>query len=412
MSQTTTTTTRSHAVFKAACDIIPLEMPVPDEQPVEALARPPVMGRGKGATLTDVDGNEYIDYCCADGALLLGHADERAVVAVNKAVSKGLGLGSPSEGEVRLVELLASRCPAIEMGRLFNTRLEAVTCAVLLAREHTGRRHIVEFKGSPSGTPNALVTQYNKLGAVANLFKSRADTIAAVLVEPVAVGAGVVPPAEGFLSGLRELCDAHGALLIYDESVIGLRFGASGQEGLFGVQPDLTVLGPVIGGGLPLTVCGGRREVMRTTLGAMLTAGMPGGASVNEVAIAAGIATLHAVGDDGFYKDLEARSAKLGDALNTASVDSAAPLRFTRVGSILGATLAATTGPTRSVSASKKKEHERQVTRRFYGAMLDEGILLARRPCGGMFVSAAHTDEHVDRTTAAARNVLGMIALM
>ncbi len=395
---------KSRAVCKAAASLVPAGLHTRHDLWAERGAGPPVIAKGKGATLTDVDGNDYIDYRCADGAMILGHADERVVVAVNKAVSKGCNLGSPSEMEVRLVELIASRYASIDMAQLFNSRVEAVGFAVRLARKHTNRRHIVEFEGSPQATAHSLTIPYNDLTAVGKLLADNAATTAAVLVEPVVTSYGLVPPAEGFLRELRALCDAHGALLIFDEGVVGLRLPAGGAAELFGVLPDLTILGPIVGGGLPLAACGGRREVMNNAAAAE-EHNLAGASSANVIAIAAGIATLQAIGEADFYEDLEARSARLDEGVNAAAAAAQVAVRHVGVAGIISAFF--TGGAVVEFAAAQKCDT--RLASRYFHALLDQGIFLTPSPWPTMFVSAAHSDQQIDRTIEAVHNAMRVI---
>ncbi|MHC4695715.1 MAG: aspartate aminotransferase family protein [Planctomycetota bacterium] len=412
-SQTARADAKSRAVRKAAASLIPAGLVAGDDLQPVGQATPPVIAKGKGATLTDVDGNDYIDYRCADGAAILGHADERVVVAVNKAASKGGDLGSPSEAEVRLVELLASRYASIDMAQLFSSPTEAGAYATQLARKHTDRRHIVGFEGGPQATAHSLTIPYNDLSAGENLFREHAETIAAVMVEPVATSYGLVPPAKGYLRGLRNLCDTHGALLIFDESVVGFRLVPGGAAELFGVVGDLTILGPIVGGGLPLAACGGRREVMkdaprlsRCTLGWGNDSQRHAGGLPNAIAIAAGTATLQAVGEAGFYEDLEAASSRLYEGLDDVAEATGVSVCHTRVGSILGVFFASDV-ITDFASAGRC---DTELASRYFHAMLDQGVFLTPSPWPTMYVSAAHTNEPIDRTIEAAHNALRAIA--
>jgi glutamate-1-semialdehyde 2,1-aminomutase len=367
----------------------------------------PVFAKGHGAILTDVDGNEYIDYIGGHGALILGHGDERVVAAISKAASKGCGFGVPSEAEIRLVELIVGRFPSIDMVQLAHTSADALNCAVAVARDYTGREVIATFEGYPfsGGEPSSSFTlPYSGIDATQRLFREHGSSIAAVVVEPVGVSTGLIPPADRFLNTLRTLCDAHGALLIFDEALSGLRVAPGGAAALCGVTPDLTVLGPMLGGGLPLGACAGSKEVMKHA-GAAGAAGHLGPASGNLIAMAAGIATLQAIGEPGFYQALEQKAARLEDGLRVAAQSTGVPTYHTRVASILGMFFSRE----RITQAASARRCDASRFARFHETLLDRGVLLPPSPFSCIFISAAHTDDEIDRTIEAARQALTVV---
>jgi glutamate-1-semialdehyde 2,1-aminomutase len=355
------------------------------------------------------------------------------VAAINKAAAKGCTFGAPTESETRLAELIISRVPSVEMVRFVNSGTEATMSAVRLARGFTGRDAIVKFEGcyhghvdallvqagsgaltfgapSSPGVPEGVVAQtfvlpYNDLAAAEKLFAAEGDKIAAVLVEPVAGNMGCVPPADGFLDGLRMLCADASALLVFDEVMTGFRVAAGGAQQRFGIEPDLTCMAKVLGGGLPLAAYGGRRDILEhvSPVGPVYQAGTLSG---NPLATAAGIATLEALAEDNVYEFLEAQSARLADGLTAAAREAGVPMSLNRVGSMLSPFF--TPGPVRDFAAATAADATRYA--RYFHAMLDRGVYLAPSAFECMFVSTAHTDEIIDRTVEAAAAALAEIA--
>lgn len=387
----------------------------------------PVFIRGaRGARLIAADGREYIDYIGAYGPAILGHAHPVVVDAVARAAADGTCLGAPSPAEVELAERLCDALPALEMVRLVNSGTEATMSALRLARAATNRDAVVKFAGCYHGhadpflvaagsgaatlgvpsspgvstavTETTLVAAYNDLAAVEELFETRGGNIAAVIVEPVAGNMGLVPPASGFLQGLRELCDRHGALLIFDEVMTGFRVGWTGAQGLFGVEPDLSTLGKVIGGGLPVGAFGGRRRWMEQVApaGPVYQAGTLSG---NPLATAAGLATLEILAaDDAFaYERLEATSDRLALGLTEAAARHGVPCTVQRQGSMLGLFL--TDSPVTCLADVDASD--RDGFARLFHALLDEGIHLPPSPYETFFVSLAHGDAEIETTLAA-----------
>ncbi len=427
------TTVRSEAAFRAARDVMPGGV----SSPVRAFGAvggvPRFIAKGAGAVLTDLDGNSYTDYVGSWGPLILGHADERVVAAINKAAAKGCSFGAPTEAEIRLAELVIARVPGIEMVRFVNSGTEATMSAVRLARGFTGRDAVVKFEGcyhghvdallvnagsglltfgipSSPGVPGAvtadtLVLPYNNLIPAKELFAEHGKRIAAVLVEPIAGNMGCVPPAEGFLAGLRSLCDQHGALLVFDEVMTGFRVAPGGAQQLYGVQPDLTCLGKVLGGGLPMAAYGGRREIMEqvSPLGPVYQAGTLSG---NPLATAAGIATLEALAEPDVYETLEARSARLAEGLSEAAQAAGVRVYHTRVGSMLCVFF--TEGPVTDHASAVRSDTKAYA--RYFHAMLERGVYLAPSQYECMFVSLAHTDELIESTIQAADEAFDEVA--
>ncbi len=391
--------------------------------------RPPFVVSGAGARLRDVDGNEYLDYVMSWGPLILGHAHPTVVEAVAEALKGGSSFGAPTEREIELAGRIVDRMPAVEQVRFVNSGTEATLSAVRLARGATGRPGLVKFAGCYHGHADALLVEagsgattfgtpsspgvppevtrhthvvpYNDLTAVRAVLSERAGEIAAILVEPVAGNMGVVPPADGFLAGLREAADEAGALLVFDEVMTGFRVAPGGAQQLYGVRPDLVTLGKVIGGGLPVGAYGGRRELMQqvSPVGPVYQAGTLSG---NPLAMAAGIATLDALAEPGAYETLEATSARLAAGLERAIADAGAAARVQRVGSMVSVFFsdAAVT------DYASARRCNLDGFNRFFQGMLRAGVYLPPSQFEAWFVSLAHDEADVDRTAEASRQAL------
>jgi len=387
-----------------------------------------VIERAKGSRITDIDGNEYVDYVASYGPAILGHAPEGVVTAICKAVHRGASYGAPTELETRLAEAVVAAVESIEKVRFVSSGTEAAMSAIRLARGATGRDKIVKFIGCyhghadallvsagsgaltlgvpsspgvpPGATADTLLASYNDLASVSDAFRLNKGQIAAVLVEPVAGNMGVVPPADGFLAGLRKLCTAAGALLIFDEVMTGFRVTFGGAQKLYGVRPDLTVLGKIVGGGMPVGAFGGSAKLMSHLApeGPVYQAGTLSG---NPAAMAAGLATLSELRAEGFYELLEARSAALAaglaDAANAAGIGQ--KVFFTRVGSMLCCFF--TPGPVRDLASATASNTE--AYKAYFHAMLDAGVYLAPSQYEAMFVSIAHGDQDIALTCQAAK---------
>jgi glutamate-1-semialdehyde 2,1-aminomutase len=390
---------------------------------------PIIVDRAADARLWDADGNEFIDYVCSWGALILGHAHPKVVEAIAGQARRGTSYGMPTELEVELATRIRKALPSCEKVRFVSSGTEATMSAVRLARAATGRDLIVKFDGcyhghsdsflseagsglatlgiaACPGVPQALAeltlnAPYNDAAAVEKLFDLHRGEIAAVIVEPVAANMGVVPPKAGFLAALREITARDGSLLIFDEVITGFRVCYGGAQTAFGITPDLTTLGKIIGGGLPVAAYGGRRDLMDRVapLGPVYQAGTLSG---NPLAMSAGIASLDLLAAPGFYEALDARSKRLGDGIAAAVRDTGAPANAVRVGSLL--TLFFSREPVTDYAAAKQCDTRRFAT--FFRAMLDRGVFLAPSQFEALFVSSAHTDADVDRTVAAVRGSL------
>jgi glutamate-1-semialdehyde 2,1-aminomutase len=422
----------SDALWKAAQEVIPGGV----NSPVRAFAgvggSPFFVERAAGATLIDVDGRRYVDFVGSWGPLILGHAAPEVVEAVAAAAARGTTYGAPTVGEVELAELIRQAVPSMEMLRLVSSGTEAAMSAIRVARGATGRDVIVKFDGCYHGHADSLLVKagsggatlgipdsrgvpkdlaaltvtvpFNDPDAVRTVFRAHADRVAAVLVEPVAGNMGVVPPAPGFLTDLRDLCTRHGALLIFDEVITGFRVHPGGAQALYGVRPDLTCLGKIIGGGLPVGAYGGARDVMRhvAPLGGVYQAGTLSG---NPLAVAAGLATLRALAAPGVYARLDRMGGRLEEGLRRAAGATGAPLTVNRVGSMLTAFF--TAEPVTDYASAKRADTTRYA--RFFHAMLERSIYLAPSQFEAAFVSLAHTDTDLDRAAEAAHQSLSTL---
>lgn len=389
---------------------------------------PRFMARAAGSHMIDADGRDYIDYVGSWGPLILGHAHPAVVEAVCEAAGRGTSYGCPTELECEMAELIVEAMPSVEMVRMVNSGTEAVMGALRLARGATGRPGIVKMAGCYHGHVDGLlvkagsgvatlglpdspgitaataadtfVAPYNDVRAVEEILAGNPGRIAAVIVEPVGGNMGLVPPAEGYLAGLRELTARHGVLLVFDEVMTGFRVGWGGAQGLYGVTPDLTTMGKIIGGGLPVGAYGGRRDLM----GMVAPAGpvyQAGTLSGNPLAMAAGIATLRLLRDGKIYRELERKSAWLADGLGRAAAAAGVEVWQSRVGSMLGLFFQA--GPVTDYDSARKSDTARYA--RWFHGMLGEGVYFAPSQFETGFMSAAHSDEDIEKTIAAARKI-------
>jgi glutamate-1-semialdehyde 2,1-aminomutase len=394
---------------------------------------PLIIDRGQGARLWDVDGHEYLDYVCSWGALILGHAHPDVVSAVADQASRGTSYGMTSPLEIDLAETIARALPSVERIRFVSSGTEATMSAIRAARGFTKRDLILKFEGgyhghsdsflveagsglatlgisSSAGVPDAfakltLNAPYNDLATVETIFRKHAGKIAAVIVEPVAANMGVVPPLAGFLQELREITRREGALLIFDEVITGFRMAYGGAQNLYEIEPDLTTLGKIIGGGLPVAAYGGRRDIMEMVapLGPVYQAGTLSG---NPLAMRAGLATLPKLAAPGFYDSLNEKSQRLADGLRSALSEAKIPGRVNVAGSLL--TLFFTADPVRDYADAKKSDTARFAA--FFREMLERGIFLPPSQFEALFVSAAHTDADIDHAITAARESLAAIS--
>ena len=419
---------RSAALFDEARGLMPggVNSPV---RAFKGVGGTPVFVReGHGCRMTDVDGNEYIDYVGSWGPLIMGHAHPKVVEALKAAVEKGTSFGCPTEAENELARLVIDAVPSIEMVRMVNSGTEGVMSAVRVARGFTGRPRIIKMAGcyhghgdsllvragsgvatlglpdSPGVTPgvaaDTLTVPYNDVAAVREVLEQEGDRVAAVLVEPVAGNMGVVPPAPGYLQALRDLTRQYGIVLIFDEVMSGFRVALGGAQALYGVTPDLTVLGKVIGGGLPVAAYGGRRDIMEQVApaGPVYQAGTLSG---NPLAMAAGLATLRLIKEEGVYEALEAKSAQLAEGLGAAAREAGVPVYQTRVGSMQ--CLFFQEGPVTDYESARLSDTVRYG--KYFHAMLEGGVYLAPSQFEAAFVGAAHGEADIDRTVEAARKV-------
>src|SRR6202789_1648812 len=387
---------------------------------------PLVIDHALATRLFDVDGREYLDYVCSWGALILGHAHPDVVAAVSEQAGRGTSYEMTSPLEIELGEKITRAVPSVEMVRFVSSGTEAAMSAVRLARAFTERDLIIKFEGcyhghsdgflseagsglatlgisaSPGG-PDALAgltlkSPFNDLAAAESLFKRQAGKIAAVIVEPVAANMGVVPPAPGFLEGLRTITKKEKALLIFDEVITGFRMAYGGAQSVYKIDPDLTVMGKIIGGGLPVAAYGGKRNIMERVapLGPVYQAGTLSG---NPLAMRAGLATLPKLEAVGFYEDVNRKTQRLADGLRTALKDANVPGQVNVAGSLL--TIFFTDEPVRNYADAKQSDSARFAV--FFQEMLNRGIFIAPSQFEALFVSAAHTDADIDRAIAAAR---------
>ncbi len=387
---------------------------------------PLIIDRAAGSRLWDADGREYIDYVCSWGALILGHAHPDVVAAVADQAARGTSYGMTSPLEIELGERIANAVPPIERIRFVSSGTEATMSAARAARAFTKRDLILKFEGgyhghadsflveagsglatlgisSSPGVPEALArltlnAPYNDVAAVESIFARHTDEIAAIIVEPVAANMGVVAPAPGFLAALRRITERAGALLIFDEVITGFRLIYGGAQTVFGVRPDITVLGKIIGGGLPVAAYGGRREIMDmiAPLGPVYQAGTLSG---NPLAMRAGLVTLPLLQAHGFHPALDAKAARLAGGLRAALAETGVPGEINVCGSLL--TLFFAESPVRDYAGAKKSDTARFAA--FFREMLAQGILLPPSQFEALFVSAAHSEDDIDRTIAAAR---------
>jgi len=388
---------------------------------------PRFISKAKGAVLTDLDGNSCIDYVGSWGPMILGHGDERVAAAASKALGKGWSYGAPTEAETRLAEQIISDVPSLERVRFVNSGTEATMSAIRLARGATGRNLIVKCEGcyhghadallvkagsglatfgtpSSAGVPAAatadtLVVAYNDKEEAGRVFAEHGGKIAAFLIEPVVGNMGCVPPLEGYLCHLRRLCDDSGAMLIFDEVMTGYRVHIGGAQGLYGISPDLTCLGKIIGGGFPVGAYGGRAGIMDklSPEGPVYQAGTLSG---NPLAMAAGLATLQALHDPDVYEQLEAKSDKLAEGLAAAAARSGVAVTLNRVGSML--TVFFQAGPVVNWPTAANSDTGQYA--KFFHAMLARGVYLPPSQYEALFVSLAHTDEQIDATIEAAED--------
>jgi glutamate-1-semialdehyde 2,1-aminomutase len=417
---------KSHAIFSRAKELMPGGVNSPARAFGAVGGEPVVIARGEGGYLWDVDGNRYIDYIGSWGPMILGHGHPAVVSALDEAIRRGTSFGTPTAAENELAELIIESVPSVEKVRLVNSGTEATMSAIRLARGFTGRDMIVKFSGNYHGhvdsllvaagsaaatlsVPNSpgvtagttldtIIAAYNDAEGLARVFNEHGPRIAGVIFEPVVGNMGVVVPTADFLRALRELTAKHGALLICDEVMTGFRVSLGGAQQRFKIQPDITTLGKIVGGGLPVGAYGGRADVMDHVLpaGKVFQAGTLSG---NPLATAAGCATLRVLRNDPPYERLEQLSARLEAGLHAAATNAGIAHQIARVGSML--TLFFSAEPVTDWDTASRSDTKRFA--RFFWGMLDRGVYLPCSQFEAMFVSAAHTEADVDATIASAR---------
>lgn len=408
-------------------------MPGGVNSPVRAFksvnADPLFIASGKGSKITDADGREYIDFVGSWGPLILGHAHEEVIEAVKTAAEKGTSFGAPTELEIRIAEKIIHMVPSVEMVRMVSSGTEATMSAVRLARGYTGRDKIIKFEGCyhghgdsflikagsgalthgepdspgiPSGSAvNTLNARFNDTGSVKELFENNPGEIAAVIVEPIAGNMGVIPPAEGFLEGLRELCTAHRSLLIFDEVMTGFRVHPGGAQALYGITPDLTTMGKVIGGGLPVAAYGGKKEIMEhiSPSGPVYQAGTLSG---NPLAMAAGLKTLEIISRPGFYENLNQKASAFFEGTKAFIENNGLPLSLNYVNS-MGCLFFKEGGVNSFADATQSDTAKFSV---FFGKLLEQGVYIAPSQYEAMFISAAHSEADLEITNTKIVQVL------
>ncbi len=413
-----------------------LRIPGGVNSPVRAFksvrSTPLFIREGKGSHITDVDGNDYIDYIGSWGPLILGHCHPEVMAAIEEALHRGASFGTPTEGEVHLAEMICTAVNSVEMVRLTNSGTEASMAAIRVARGYTGRDKIIKFEGCYHGSVDSLLVKagsgvmtlglpdspgvpasfvehtlladFNNLESVTDLFDEYGSEIAAVVLEPVAGNMGMVVPDLDFLKGLRNLCDVHGSLLVFDEVMTGFRVDYGGAQEIFGIIPDMTIFGKVIGGGLPVGAYGGRQDVMLMVApaGPVYQAGTLSG---NPLAVAAGRKTLEILQAPDTYAELSRKSNWLIDEMRQSAGQNGIPLQTNVMGGMFGFFFAEK--PVRNYQDAAESDQDR--FRKFFMGMLKEGIYLAPSAFESGFISMAHTEEDLEKTAAACRKVMATL---
>ncbi len=416
---------KSKELYERAVAVIPGGVNSPVRACRSVGADPLFIERAEGAMIVDADGNEYIDYVGSWGPMILGHGHPAVISAIEKVLRRGTSFGAPADLEITLAEMIIHAVPSLEMVRMVNSGTEAAMSAIRAARGFTGRDLVIKFDGcyhghadmllvdagsgvatlgipGSAGVPAAAIQHtlslpYNDIDAFASAMERSGDQVAAVIVEPVAGNMGLVPPMDGFLPALRAETKKHGSVLIFDEVMTGFRVAFGGAQALYGIQPDMTCFGKIVGGGLPVGAYGGAREIMAKVApsGPVYQAGTLSG---NPIAMAAGIAALTELQRPGFYENLDKAAFRLADGLGRASQQAGQPLTVHRVGSMIGAFF--TPGPVNGYADAKTSDLERFA--QYFRRMREEGIYLPPSQFEALFVSAAHTDDHIDATIRAA----------
>jgi glutamate-1-semialdehyde 2,1-aminomutase len=414
---------KSEALFAEAQKYIPGGVNSPVRSFKAVGGTPPFIARGKGARIWDVDGNEYLDYLGSWGPLLLGHSHPAVVEVLKKTAEGGTSFGAPVEQEVELAKMICTALPSVDSVRLVSSGTEACMSAIRLARAYTGRDKIIKFAGcyhghadgllvkagsgalthgvpTSAGVPasyasETLVGEYNDIESVEKFFAANPSGIAAVITEPVAGNMGVIPPAPGFLEALRKVTQDNGALLIFDEVITGFRVGPNGAQGLFNITPDITTMGKIIGGGLPVGAYGGRKEIMEMVapLGPMYQAGTLSG---NPLAVSAGIATLKELNKPGVFERIDDLAKRLTDGVTAAFQQAEIPSTINRVGSMFTGFF--NPGPVAGLADAENSDTE--MYGRYFHAMQEQGVYIAPSQFEAGFVSTAHTEADIDATIA------------
>ncbi len=423
----------SQALFSAAQAHIPGGVNSPVRAFKAVGGTPPFIARADGPYLFDEDGNRYIDYVQSWGPMVMGHNYPAIREAVTEAAANGLSFGAPTRAEVTMAQTLSTLVPSMEMVRMVNSGTEATMSAIRLARGVTGRDKIVKFEGCYHGHADALLVkagsgaltfgvpsspgipedfaqhtltvEYNNLESVREVFDQLGDQIACIIVEPVAGNMNCIPPVDGFHQGLRDICDQHGALLIFDEVMTGFRVALGGAQAHYGIQPDLTCLGKVVGGGMPVGAFGGKRDIMAhlAPQGPVYQAGTLSG---NPVAMAAGLASLSAIQEPGLYQRLSQQTRDLAEGLKAIADKYGIPFSVNYVGSMFGFFF---TDETRVTTYQQVISCDQERFNRFYHGMLDAGVYLAPASYEAGFMSAAHTDAIVTETLSIADRVMATL---
>jgi glutamate-1-semialdehyde 2,1-aminomutase len=423
---------KSREIFRRAKQLIPGGVNSPSRAFGGVGGEPIVFRSAQGAYLVDVDGNRYVDYIGSWGPMILGHRHPRVVAAVQEALDRAMSFGAPTEEENTLAELIIAAMPSIEMVRLVSSGTEATMSAIRLARGYTGRDVIVKFAGNYHGhvdsllvaagssaatlavpdspgvtagtSRDTLVLRYNDVAGLQAAFAEHGQRIAGVILEPVVGNMGCVVPTQDFLQAARRLTSEHGALLIFDEVMTGFRVAYGGAQAIFGIAPDLTTLGKIVGGGMPLGAYGGKAEIMSSVLpaGKVFQAGTLSG---NPLATASGIATLQTLRDESPYEYLEQISAHLADGLSAAAAEAGIPHTLPRVGSMMTLFF----NPDLVPDWDAASRCDRQRFSKYFWGLIDRGVYMPCSQFEALFVSAAHTEADIDATLAAAREVLAAL---
>ncbi len=423
---------KSRRLFARARKLIPGGVNSPVRAGKAVGVEPPFIARAQGCYLWDVDHRRYIDFICSWGPMILGHGHPRVVKALQKRIPRGTSYGAPTQLEVEMAQTIVDMVPSVEMVRMVNSGTEATMSAIRLARGYTGREKIVKFEGCYHGHADSLLVsagsgvatfgipgcpgvpaglaghtlslRFNDLGDVQETMERLGEEVAAVIVEPIPGNMGVVPPNEGFLKGLREITTKTGSLLIFDEVISGFRVGPGGAQGMYGIMPDLTCLGKIIGGGLPVGAYGGRKEIMLSVApeGKVYQAGTLSG---NPLAMAAGLATLKELRKRNVYRDLEEKGRRLFTGLAQAAREAGLDVAVNRVGS-MGTLFFTKESVTDFASA---KSSDTRMFGKFYRSMLDQGIYLAPSAFEAWFLSTAHDDGSIDKAIACAERSFNLL---